>query len=184
MKRLLMFLVILGFAGVGARAQYREVPDVPTDLLGIGPTTRLPWDIVDNAGGIYSVVASLPPLTPVDAIHELPAGGWLVSVEVATDLAFVTWDRRDVFFWDGGIVYAPYPPYGGALALIPLGSHVDAVLLDQTAAVVVSFDVPTTIGPVTYDPADLVRYNGVTFDAIPYFDASAAGPLSETDFQL
>jgi hypothetical protein len=111
----------------------------------------------------------------VDAIHELPAGGWLVSGEVATDLAFVTSDRRDLVFWDGGVVYAPYAAYGGALALIPLGSNVDAVLLDQTAAVVVSFDVPTTIGTVTYDPADLVRYNGVTFDAIPYFDASAAG---------
>ena len=56
MKRLLLFLVIMGVAGVGARAQpvYYEVPDVPTDLFGIGPATRLPSEIVLNNAGTYS----------------------------------------------------------------------------------------------------------------------------------
>ena len=38
---------------------------------------------------------------------------------------------------------------------------------------VLSFDVPTSIGAATYDPADLVQYQGGIFTL--YFDASTAG---------
>ncbi len=181
MKRFMIFLALLGVTGLGPRAQdYFEVPDVPTDLPA-GGTTFLPWDIVDNSAGVYAVAAPLPPNTPVDAVHLLPTGDWLLSVEVPTDLGGTTWDPRDVFLWDGAVLYAAYPPYAGAVGLIPPGSDVDAAFLDPSGAVVVSFDVPTTVGATTYDPADLIRYNGVAFDAVPYFDASAAGIPTTTN---
>ena len=51
----------------------------------------------------------------------------------------------------------------------------DAVFLnsDDFGDLIISFDVPTTIGAVTYDPADLVRYAGGIFNS--FFDASASG---------
>jgi hypothetical protein len=183
MRRFLLYLVILGGVGADAWAQpnYFEVPDVPTDLTGSGPVTRLPWDIVLNSDGLYSVAVALPPTTPVDAIHQLPTGDWLLSVPIPTNLGGIDWSRRDVFLWDGDLLFEPYPPYDGAAAQIPLGSNVDAVFVDPTGAVVVSFDVPTTIGAVTYEAADLVRYDGISFNAIPFFDASAAGFPPEAD---
>ena len=86
----------------------------------------------------------------------------------------MTWDPRGVFLWDGAAAFAPCAPHGGVVGLIPAGSNLNAVFLDPGDALVVSFYVPTTIGVITYDPADLIRHNGVFFDAIPYFDASAA----------
>jgi hypothetical protein len=63
--------------------------------------------------------------------------------------------------------------------------NVDAVYLDggDAGSLIVSFDVPVTLGAFTFDPADLVRYirigplcgNWVLAAANPDFDASAAG---------
>jgi hypothetical protein len=74
---------------------------------------------------------------------------------------------------------------------VPDGSNVDAVLMSggDAGELWVSFDVPSTIGPDTFEPADLVAYRktgagcaGWTIaGANPVFDASAAGtgiPLS------
>ena len=73
-------------------------PDLWRDLPA-GGTTFLPWDIVRNDAGAYGLPTSLPPLTPVDALHRLGSGDWLVSVEVTTTLGGVDWDRRDVFLF-------------------------------------------------------------------------------------
>jgi hypothetical protein len=172
-----MFLVILGVAGSVALAQpsYYECPDVPTDLPA-GGTTFLPWDIVRNDAGAYSLPTSLPAPTPVDALHRLGTGDFLVSVEVTTTLGGVEWDRRDVFLFTTAGTFVGFPPYGGAVPLIPDGSNVDAAFVDPNAGFpVVSFDSPTTIAGITYDPADLVSYIGGGFAL--FFDASAAGIL-------
>jgi hypothetical protein len=51
---------------------------------------------------------------------------------------------------------------------------VDAAFVDPGSGLTaVSFDVPTTIFGITYDPADLVLYIGGGF--VPLFDASVAG---------
>ena len=87
MKRVQMFLVVLAFAGSAVLAQpsYYECPDVATDLPA-GGTTYLPWDFVRNDAGVYSLPTSLPATTPVDALHQLGNGDWLISVEVTTTL--------------------------------------------------------------------------------------------------
>jgi hypothetical protein len=158
-------LLVMSLTEVSAQVpSYFEVPDVPTKILG---TSYRPWDIVRNSSGSYSTVASLPAGTAVDGLCLLDGGNWLLSVEVPTNLGATTWDPRDVLRWDGAGGFSPYGPYAGAVAQIPVTSNVDAVFLDHTGAVIVSFDVPTRIGSITYQPADLVRYNGSTFDASP-----------------
>jgi len=174
MKRAWMLLALLGIASSVASAQpsYYECPDVPTDLPA-GGLTYLPWDLVRNDAGVYSLPGSLPPTTPVDALHRLGNGDWLLSVETTTTLGGVDWDRRDVFLLTGGGVFAAFPPYAGAVTLIPAGSNVDAAFVDPVTGIpVVSFDVPTTIAGATYEPADLVFYLGGGF--LLYFDASVA----------
>ena len=47
------------------------------------------------------------------------------------------------------------------------------VYLHDLGDLILSFDVPTTIGAATYEPADLVRYAGGGFSL--FFDGSASG---------
>jgi hypothetical protein len=115
-------------------------------------------------------------------------GSWLFSVETANNLAGVLGgadaDPRDVIRYDAPAgVYSFF--FCGAAAGVPAGVNVDAVYLDggDAGSLIVSFDVPTTLGPFTFDPADLVRYirvgpacgNWTLAAANPDFDASAAG---------
>jgi hypothetical protein len=57
---------------------------------------------------------------------------------------------------------------------------VDAAFLDggDSAPLVLSFDVPVTLGGITYEPADLVEYVGGVYNY--FFQASSAG-VSQTD---
>jgi hypothetical protein len=169
---ILLGLLIAGLTPTFPQS-YFEVPDVPTEL----PPGLIfhPWDIVDHNGDLNTVAVSIQPPVSIDGAHQLLSGNWLISVESATEIAGTPLDPRDVVEWDGGVLFAPVPEYAGALALIPETANVDAVLLDPAGAVVVSFDVPTSIGAGVYEAADLVRYNGSTFDLTPYFDASMVG---------
>lgn len=176
MRRLIVLLVVLAMASLPALAiSYYFVPDVPTDLGGV---TYLPWQIVRNDSGVYSLRLMLPVDTPIDALHQMCNGDWLFSVEATTELppgSGAFFDPRDV------IRYSPVPGtyvafFGGAGAGIPDGFDVDGAFLvgNDSSPLVLSFDVPTTVGGTTFDPADLVRYQAGAF--APYFDASAATP--------
>jgi hypothetical protein len=152
------------------------VPDVPTDL---GGTTYLPWNIVRYDDPPYSLATALPPGTAIDALHRTNAGDWLFSVEAPTDIGGVTYQPRDVIRRTGGGVFSSF--FCGSVVGIPVGSDIDAVLL-VGGDLILSFDVPTTIGAGTFDPADLLRFvpTGATcgswaFGAVT-FDASAAAP--------
>ena len=84
MKRLFLLLLTLGMLGPPAMAQsYYLSPDVPTSL---GGTTYLPWDVVRNDAGSYSLTLSLPTHATVDSLHPMCSGNWLISVEVPTSL--------------------------------------------------------------------------------------------------
>jgi len=104
-------------------------------------------------------------------------------VEAPTDLGGSTFEPADVGEHDPAAgAYRPFFCGGGAG--VPRGSNVDAVfLLDEAGdELVVSFDVPTDMGGVTYEPADLVHFtrtgpgcNDWTVVGA-WFDASAKTP--------
>lgn len=178
MKRFIFVLALVAALGPPALAQKTVyvTPDVPTDDPGGSGAVFRPWDVVAHKGGIYTLVLSLPPNAAIDAVHKLDKPGrWLLSVETPTELppgGGVYYQPEDVFRFDG-LNYTMV--FDGSAAGVPPGVNVDGVFLngDDFGSLVVSFDVPTTIGAATYDPADFVRYAGGIFSL--FFDASAAG---------
>ncbi|MBP7149739.1 MAG: hypothetical protein KBD01_19610, partial [Acidobacteria bacterium] len=138
-------------------------------------TIFLPWDTVRSGPGGYSRKLTLPPGTAIDGLHQMCNGDWLFSVEAPATLGAATYEPADVIRYSPVVgAYSLY--FGGAVAGVPAGSNVDALFLvsGDLSDLVLSFDVPTTIGAVTYDPADLVRYAGGAFTL--YLDASATIP--------
>lgn len=181
MRRRLLLLVVLAVVSPRAdAASFYFSPDVPTDDPSGAATVFLPWEVVRNDAGTYTLKLSFPQNTPLDALHQMCSGNWLISVEAPTSLGGTEFDPRDVIRFDP--VAGSYSLFfGGAGAGIPPGANVDAAFLngDDSAPLVLSFDTPTTIGAVTYDAADLVRYAGGAFTL--FFDASAATPPVPTE---
>lgn len=171
-KHLMSFAAALWLGLSVSHADFFFAPDVPTRLGGVD---YAPWSIIRRSdAGIYSMALALPAGTPIDGLYRLSTGTWLLSVEAPTTLGGITFDRRDVIRFDGVSAYALF--FGGAAAGIPAASNVDALFLDggDTGDLVLSFDIPTMIAGVTYEPADLVRFAGGVFSLL--FDASAVTP--------
>ena len=146
-------------------------PDVPTDL---GGTAYVPSEIVRNDAGAYASQLVLPGHTAIDALSRMDGGDWLFSVETPADLGGTTFEPRDVVRYDGS-VYSIF--FDGSAEGVPPSSNVDALFQappDDTRDLILSFDVPTTIGGNTFEPADLVRFSGGAFSL--FFDASATSP--------
>jgi hypothetical protein len=163
MKRLMLAIVLLACASpAGAQAIYVS-PDVPTDPDL--PATYRPWDVVRHVPGPgpYTLELALPGDPAIDALHKMDKpGNWLFSVEAPNDLAGLlgsTAEPRDVVRFDAGVLSLFFD--GDCVAPpIPLSSNVDALYLDgsDSGDLVISFDVPTDLGPPTFQPSALVRY--------------------------
>ncbi|UCF66932.1 MAG: type II secretion system protein [Acidobacteriota bacterium] len=176
MRRLMLALAVLGMGSPPVVAiSFYFSPDVATkDSSGMTALDFLAWDIVRDDSGAYSVAVTLPSGTPIDAVFRMNVGDWLISFEAPTDLGGATYEPRDVVRFDG-LAYSLM--FDGSARGVPITSSVDAVLLvgGDDGDIVLSFDVPTTIGASTYEPADLVRYDSATGFSL-FFDASVATP--------
>lgn len=197
MKRLLMLLGVLALLGPPVVAlDFYVAPDVPVDLAGVPGSTTYPWTITRHVTPFTytNVIAPPLPLPPdvsqPDALHLMNSDDWLFSVSVPTTFAGIDYYPEDVVLWDGAL-YSLF--FCGAGVGIPLGINVDAAFLTNqtdTGSLVLSFDVPMTIGATTYDPADLVEFAnlgggcGGWIVASLYFDASAAAPPVPTSVNV
>ena len=163
-------VLALTFLTSPVRAEYFVTPDTPSLL---GGTIWESHEIVRNDAGTFSLERALPAGTPLDATHQMDSGDWLLSVLEPTELDGLYYDPRDVVQYDGS-TFSLF--FNGVAAGVPAVANVDAVFLlgGDAGDLVLSFDIPVSIAGVIYEPADLVRYNGVTFST--YFDASLANP--------
>ena len=177
--RVVLLAVALAAAPRVLAVSLFAVPDVPADL---GGATRLPWDIVrKDTPGSWSLAASVPFPTAVDGLHRMDSGDWLISVDAPADLGGTTWLPRDVVRVSGGTYSGFF--CGGAVGLAP-GVNIDALFLrgGDAGSLVLSFDAPVTIGPVTYDSADLLAFARIGPGCSSWmlsgllFDASSATP--------
>jgi hypothetical protein len=179
----------LSFGPTRAATPVYVTPDVPT-LETLGGTNLLPWQIVKYDGLAYTPALLLPGNPTVGDIHRMDKiANWLFVVEVPNDLGGALpspADPRDVVRFDGTtLTYSLF--FCGASLTVPIPPGVRLDALDVTGGdvgnLIVSFDVPVTLGAFQFDPADLVRYirtgpgcAGWTLAAAnPDFDASAAG---------
>lgn len=149
--------------------------DVPATLGGVAVT---PSDIVRSDPDQYSLAWILPPGTPVNAIYRMDGAGYLLSFAWPTALCGTTYESRDVIRYDGANCIMMLD---GSAAGIPWGSAVDAVSTrgGDYGELIVSFDAPTTLGPFTFQPADLARWDGFGFTYFMDFtNTSPAVPRS------
>ena len=164
MKARTMSLMILMLAAgtVAAQPTIYVAPDVPTTPDG---ATYLPWEVVkhDPGGAPYSLELFLTGRPAIDALHKMDApGNWLFSFDAPTDLGGIlasVAEPRDVIRYGAG-PYSVFFDGDCVTPAVPLGSKVDAIHLfgSDTGDLVVSFDVPTTLGAMTFLPNQLIRY--------------------------
>jgi len=164
-------LALLPFTSSRGESIY-VTPDVPSVL---GGAMHQPNEVVRNDAGSYTVPFSVPVGLAIDALHRTESGAWLFSFDGTAMLGGMTFQREDVVRYSSSTGYTLF--FDGSAYLGPNGSDVDAVFLDASGDPVLSFDVPTSIGGTTYDPADLVGFDASGFSLV--FDGSAAGlPIS------
>jgi hypothetical protein len=165
-------LALVLAAGItGARGvSYYLATDVPATLGGADYT---PDQIARSDNASYA-----PELSIGDqgfaflAMHRRPDGLWLLVPATPSDEGGgSSIEARDAVLYDG--VNPPTLYFKGAAAGVPAEARIDALFLDETGALVLSFDVPVALGGTTYSQSDLVRYDAGVFTL--YFDAEAAG---------
>jgi len=167
MKRPLLLFVVLGLAGFAARAAtpLYVCTDVPTTESATS-TTLLPSEIYKyiRLPVSYTLALTVAGSPTLDAIQKMdkPAN-WLFSVEAANNLGGALGgtdaDPRDVIRVN--TVSGAYSTFFcGSVVGVPSYANVDAATLDggDTGDLILSFDVPTTIGASTFEAADLVRF--------------------------
>jgi hypothetical protein len=162
----LVVLTILGVAWVPAAARVIYVTtDAPADPDG--PPVYLPWQVIehDHLSAVpYTLELTVPGNPAIAALEKLDAAGaWLIAVETPNDLAGalpVAAEPRDlVRVTPGGTSLAFQGSCVGPVP-IPADAGIDGVCTEggDNGNLVVSFDVPTTIGGPTFQPSELVRY--------------------------
>ena len=164
-------LVVTVPAFAAGRVSYDLTLDVPAALGGVDFT---PNEIVHGDDLSYELEAVFPSLFEPAAMQRRPNGRWLFAPGHPVDLDGATYDSGDILEYDG-VSYTLV--LDGSTAGIPAYARIDALLLDESGELVLSFDVPVNLGGSEYEPSDLVLHSGGAF--APYWDAGAAGvPLS------
>jgi hypothetical protein len=176
---LLAVLSLTGLAWNEARSQTLEYsPDITVDLSGV---TVADEDVVtDNLMGIVVPMnlGTLPEAADVDAYQRLGNGDQLFSLDVASELpGSLSVTPADVVRFDG----SSYTLEFDASAVgVPDGVDVDAVAVDGSGNLVLSFDVTVDLGGgLVVADEDLVSFDGVSFALL--FDGSAEGVAEYLD---
>lgn len=184
--RLIAPLLALVSATGALAAPVYLAPDVPTAET-VALFNLFPWTVAAYNGTTYSIAFSVPGQVALDGLQRRDgAGDWLFSLEAASDLGGSLpspADPRDVLAYDGATgTYSVL--LCGASVGIPAYANVDTIVQDaENGPLLLSFDVPTTLGATTFDPADLVRFDRTGGNCSewavaagpPLFDASVAG---------
>ncbi len=147
--------------------------------------TYEPRDVVRYSGMVYTLfldggLAGIPPGANIDALF-LAAGDpadVVVSFDAPITLQGTTYESADLvrlfdnqwsIFLDASLTNPP----------IPVPTNVTGAGEAPNGFVVLTFDVPTTLGATTYLPGELVQYAGATFSL--YYADPAWPPSARAD---
>jgi hypothetical protein len=144
--------------------------DATVELAGL---VMAPGEVaLDNLLGVVvpQPLGDLPSDVNVTAYHQFWGGAQLFALDRAALLAgSLAVGPEDVVRYEGG---AYTLEFDGSAAGLPAGVGVDAVSVSG-GRLVLSFDTRVTLGAITADPEDLVRFVGSGFTL--FFDGSAHG---------
>ncbi len=144
-------------------------PDVTVELGGVSVNPEN-VGIDDLLGGVVPVsLGNLPIGVNLTAYHLFENGDQLFSLDGTMALPGLTAGPEDVVSHDGD-TYAL--EFDGSAEGVSNGAGVDAVAT-IAGGLLLSFDTAVTIGADTFQPEDLVRFDGSQF--VLFFDGSAAG---------
>ena len=144
-------------------------PDVTVELGGVSVDPEN-VGLDDLLGGVVPVsLGNLPIGVNLTAYHLFENGDQLFSLDGTMALPGLTAGPEDVVSYDGD-TYAL--EFDGSAEGVSNGAGVDAVAT-IAGGLLLSFDTAVTIGADTFQPEDLVRFDGSQF--VLFFDGSAAG---------
>jgi hypothetical protein len=132
---------------------------------------------LDGVAVSLASLGALPVQTDVSAFHVLANGDRLFVLDIATSLpGGVYAEPRDVVRYNGSTYSLEFD---GSVAGVPAGARIDALSVDQTNALLMSFDIAVDAAGVLAADEDLLRYNAGVFSM--FFDGSAMGVASSLD---
>ena len=159
--------------------------DTTTALPGLPPGTPAePNDVVEYAPGtgLFSVffdgvAAGVPANAQIDAVSVTAGLDPELSFETSVTLpGGVAVDDEDVVVYTAGIFALAYD---GSAAGVASALDVDAAqAVTGPAGWLLSFDTTGTVGAVTFDDEDVIRYDSGLGTYAMYFDASVSDPTN------
>jgi hypothetical protein len=168
MRGIRAFCALVVWAALsGAAAEVYELAvDVPATLGGVDYT---PNQVIRKLDGAYQAYVTLPATVAISALHRQSDGDLLFAPATTVTLGESNFETRDVVRGDG-TTYT-YVIDGSAVGIAE-NARVDALMVDPTGDLVMSFDIPVLLGGVDYAPSSLVKWTG---QFSTYWDGPMAG---------
>lgn len=162
-------------------------PDVTIDLEAPALAVLDEDAAFEQAGGapMLADLGVLPGAADLAGYHLLANGDQLFSLDTTATLGAVTARPVDVVRVTPAAVYTL--EFDGVAAGLPLGTRVDAVSVDASSHLLLSFDttveLATATRPIVVDDEDLVSFDAGSGVFALVFDGSAAGvpPAADLD---
>jgi len=161
--------VALILSGPGLAQAIFYSPDTTTDLSG---TTLYDEDVAEDLAGNITLIDAgpIPAGTDLTAYHLLPSGDQLIAFDTTVLLSGTTFEPGDIARYNG-TTYSM--EFDASAEGVPSGVYVDALTMDFSNNLLMSFDTTVNLGVLTVDDEDLVVFTGSGF--ISFFDGSSAG---------
>lgn len=174
--RFLVSCAILTSAGL-AVAGGQPAAFSPDIHVALSPGTFADHDagVGSLTGGSALDLGNLPDAADVDALHGLPNGDILFSLDVSTQLAGSLYTPSDIVRWNGNTWSREFDGRGNG---IPDGVNVDAVAMSG-ATLLLSIDVAAVLSGIYFSDADVIAFSGGAFSQ--FQQASGVGIADEAD---
>jgi hypothetical protein len=129
-----------------------------------------------SGGGLgMANLGVLPDSADVDAVHGLPSGDVLFSLDTFIVLGGALYRPSDVIRFNGS---SWSKEFDGFSAGIPAGVNVDAIAMSG-GDLLLSLDIDAELGSTVYSDADVITYDGAVFSI--FLDATGAGIAKSAD---
>ncbi len=172
-------LIAVMMLGIPSLSQAIDVFQVSPDIT-ISMSAQMVADqnvALDGVAISLANLGALPVNADLSAFHVLANGDRLFVLDISTSLPGGLYaEPRDVVRYNGTTYTLELD---GSSVGIPAGVRIDALSMDQTGALLMSFDVAVQLGGVLAADEDLVRRSGGVY--FMFFDGSVEGLASELD---